>query len=74
MQQIKLENIQQRKGEAEMSQMDWLVHISSSLEATDEVVLVVTSGDIDAIPIQLFALTTLWPRKDDNSFRNKVHV
>ncbi|XP_046359594.2 uncharacterized protein LOC124137364 [Haliotis rufescens] len=57
-----------------MSQMDWLVHISSSLEATDEVVSVVTSGDIDAIPIHLFALTALWPRKDDNSFRNKVHV
>lgn len=69
-----LSHIKQRKGEAEMAQVDWLRDCISDLEEGDGVVSYVTSGDIDAVVIHLFALSIHWPRKDDGGFRFPVYV
>ncbi len=70
----KLGHIHQRKGEAEMAQVDWLMDALPDLKEGDSVVSLVTSGDIDAVPIHLFAIAQHWPRRDDNTFNHPVFV
>jgi hypothetical protein len=70
----KLDSIHQKKGEAEMSQVDWILTTAGELEPGDSVVSIVTSGDIDAIVIHMFALAIKWPRKEDNTFCFPVYV
>jgi hypothetical protein len=51
-------DIHQKKGEAEMAQLDWVLHLQPMLKSSREsVVSVVTSGDIDAVVIHLYVLT-----------------
>ena len=64
----------QRKGEAEMSQSDWLVTNYGQLNAEESIVSVVTSGDIDAVAIHLFSVSLLLPRNEKGEFNNKVYV
>ncbi|XP_067660602.1 uncharacterized protein [Haliotis asinina] len=65
-------DIKQRKGEAEMSQVDWLkeVHLSDR----ESTISVITSGDIDSVVIHLFALSQHWPRDDEGRYKNQVFV
>ncbi|CAG2249135.1 unnamed protein product [Mytilus edulis] len=49
LQQQLLHHIKQRKGEAEMSQVDWLDDMKNELLVNDAIVSVVTSADIDSI-------------------------
>ncbi|CAC5412714.1 unnamed protein product [Mytilus coruscus] len=56
-----LNDIHQRKGEAEMSQVDWLCMCKAGLSPSKAACSIVTSGDIDAIPIHMFALSDNWP-------------
>ncbi|VDI42653.1 Hypothetical predicted protein [Mytilus galloprovincialis] len=42
-------NIKQRKGEAEMAQLEWLLEFADKLEQGDGCASIVTSGDIDAV-------------------------
>lgn len=49
-----LKEIKQRKGEAEMAQVDWLPTMQDDLEDNEAIVAVVTSADIDSIAIHLF--------------------
>ena len=72
--QHKLESIVQRKGEAEMSQVDWLINCLPDLKPGDAVLSFVTSGDIDAVAIHLFALSHLWPRDATGKFSIPVYV
>ena len=65
--------VSQCKGEAEMSQFDWVAQFLSSLSPNQAIVSVVTSGDIDAVPIHMFALSRLWV-KTDISDRPQVYV
>ena len=58
----------QRKGEAEMSEVEWLIAAGGASPS------VVTSGDIDAVVIQLFSLSHLWPRNTDEAFIHSVYV
>jgi len=69
-----LEDIQQRKGEAEMSVVDWVLEVQRDLKPKQNVVSLMTSGDVDALPIHLFAISHLWPRSGDGSFMNDVFV
>ncbi|XP_071085902.1 uncharacterized protein [Haliotis cracherodii] len=69
-----LVDVQQRKGEAEMSQVDWLIASRSDLKAGERVVSLITSGDIDAVCIHLYAISKHWPRDDNGSFINEVFV
>ena len=69
-----IRDIHQRKGEAEMSQADWLPNMSKYLNDGDCLVSYVTSGDIDAIPIHLVAVSIHWPRKHDGKFKWPVFV
>ncbi|CAC5396692.1 unnamed protein product [Mytilus coruscus] len=55
----------------ESSEMLTSIHQTKSGEA---VMSIVTSGDIDAVVIHLFALSRLWPRKDDSTFKIPVYV
>ena len=72
--QLYLEHIRQRKGKAEMAQVDWLFDIIAELEQNESVISVVMSADIDSIVIHMFCLSLHWPRNVDGSFRNKVYV
>ena len=70
-----LKDIKQRKGEAEMAQIDWLFEYSRYLQADDEAVAsIVTSGDIDSVIIHLYTVSRCWPRKEDRTFKNPVYV
>ncbi|VDI32965.1 Hypothetical predicted protein [Mytilus galloprovincialis] len=69
-----LHHIKQRKGEAEMSQVDWLDDMTNELLVNDAIVSVVTSAGIDSIVIHLFSLSLFWPRDELGSFKNKVYV
>ena len=57
-------NIKQRKGEAEMSVCDWVVEFLPQVLPGQAIVTLVTSGDIDAVVIQMFTLAKLWTDKD----------
>ncbi|VDI71124.1 Hypothetical predicted protein [Mytilus galloprovincialis] len=74
LQQQLLHHIKQRKGEAEMSQVDWLDDMKNELLVNDTIVSVVTSADIDSIVIHLLSLSLFWPRDESGSFKNKVYV
>ena len=72
--QTKLSHIKQRKGEAEMAMVDWLRDCLQDLNDEEGVVAYVTSGDIDAVVIHMFALSIHWPRRNDSSFCYPVYV
>lgn len=57
-----------------MSQVDWLMEYSTGLQSHESCVSIVISGDIDAVVIHLFAMSYLWPRTEDGSFKNDVYV
>ena len=69
-----LQDIKQRKGEAEMAQVDWLLEIAKNMKEKEAVVSIVTSADIDSLVIHLFCLAFHWPRNDDGTFKNTVYV
>ncbi len=71
---VPLNDMKQRKGEAELAQVDWLLDAANSLAPGEAAISVVTSGDIDAIPIHLFVLSLRWPRNTDGSFIFPVYV
>ncbi|CAG2186631.1 unnamed protein product [Mytilus edulis] len=69
-----LDSIRQNKGEAEMSQVDWLIEYCNSLKPKESCVSIVSSGDIDAVVVHLFAVSHLWPRTENGTFKNEVYV
>lgn len=69
-----LKNIHQRKGEAEMAQLDWLLEVLPGLQPGEGVLCFVTSGDIDVVVIHLFTVSNLWPRYPEGNFVHPVHV
>ena len=69
-----LHHIHQRKGEAEMSQVDWLPEYVADLKKGDAIMALVTSGDIDAVVIHLFALAHMWHKEEDGSYTHPVYV
>ena len=72
---VHLNDIRQRKGEAEMSQADWLLQCLPELGTDSCVASIVSSADIDAVVIHLFMLSQLWPRDPaSHSFLNRVLV
>ncbi|CAC5415752.1 unnamed protein product [Mytilus coruscus] len=70
----KLPCIKQCKGEAEMAQVDWLIEYVSDMEEGTACASIVTSGDIDAVTIHMFALCHLWPRNDNSSYKHPVYI
>ena len=66
--------IKQRKGEAECAQVDWIVHYSTSLAPGEVMLSLVTSADIDAVVLHMFALADHFPRNEDGTFKNDVYV
>lgn len=71
---VPLHGVKQSKGEAEMSQLDWLINLQSKLRQGDAAVSLVTSGDIDAVYIHMFVLCQLWERNDDGTYKHPVYV
>ena len=69
-----LEHIVQRKGEAEMAQLDWLISAQDDIKEGEAIACVVTSGDIDAVYAHMFVLSKQWPRYSNRKFRNPVYV
>ena len=57
-----LQDIKQRKGEAEMAQVDWLMEIAKDMKEKEAAVRIVTSADVDSLVIHLFRLAFHWPR------------
>ena len=70
----RLSSVKQCKGEAEMSQGDWIIETTRELADGEGVLSVVSSGDIDAIIIHLFAVSLYMPRHPDGKFKHKVYV
>ena len=66
--------VQQRKGEAEMAQADWLLESLTNLKPGEGVACIVSSGDIDSIVINLFVISRQWPRNADRTFQHSVFV
>ena len=71
---IELQNVKQRKGEAELAQADWLLYVIPELDENDAVLSFVTSGDIDTLPIHLLAVSNFWPRLPNRKFKNQVYL
>jgi hypothetical protein len=70
----KLHHIQQRKGEAEMAVVDWLYTLAVDMADEEAIMSIITSGDIDAVPLHMFAVGRFWPRYQNGKFRNPVYV
>ena len=70
----KLNHIRQRKGEAEMGQVDWLKEALPTLNDDEAVLSAVTSGDVDSLIVHMLFLSYGWPRKDDGDFKHPVYV
>lgn len=68
-----LEDIKQRKGEAEMAQVDWVIGENDS-ESRGPIFSIVSSGDIDSVLIHLFAVSKHWKRGEDKKFLRQVYV
>jgi hypothetical protein len=69
-----LVSIKQRKGEAELAQVDWILSCVENLEMGDAVVSIVTLGDIDAVVLHLYAISLWWPRNANGLFAHSVFV
>ena len=69
-----LSTIRQRKGEAEMTVVDWIPEMRNELSAGDSIVSYVTSADIDTVLIHIFALSLYWDRDEDGNFKWPVYV
>ena len=54
--------------------MYWLLEVVSVLQTGDTAVSALTSGDIDSIPIHLFALSHSLRRDSQNKFPNPVYI
>lgn len=72
--QILLYSVKQSKGEAECAQVDWVVELSQNLKEGDAVLSIVSSADIDAVVLHLYALAKYLKRKQDRSFEIQVYV
>ena len=70
----KLHEVTQRKGEAEMAIMDWVIEAKNELKPGDSVASIITSGDIDSVVIHLFCLTLKWPRDSKGCYINNVFI
>ena len=68
---VLLDHIVQRKGEAEMAMLDWLISAQDDIKEGEAVVSVVTSGDIDAVYTRMFVVSKFWHR---TSNRNQIFV
>ena len=71
---VRLSDVKQMKGEAEMSQVDWLIEEGAKLKPGEAAASIVTSGDIDSIYIHLFAISLHWPRDENDKFKNAVYI
>ena len=69
-----LEHIAQRKGEAEMTLLDWLISAQDDIKEGKAVFSVVMSGDVDAVYNHMFVVSKYWPRNSNRSFKNKELV
>ncbi|KAL3885023.1 hypothetical protein ACJMK2_025122 [Sinanodonta woodiana] len=70
----KLSNIRQRKGEAEMAQLDWMMELDAELSDGDYVVNFVSSADTDTVLIHLFGISLHWKRNQSGAFTRPVYV
>ena len=66
---IVLNDIRQIKGEAELAQIDWLMHYDTLLNGTESAVSFVSSGVIDAVQLHMFAIASHWPRSPHNQYK-----
>ena len=69
-----VQGVKQRKGEGEMSQIDWLMASKESLIPGRSAISIVSSGDIDAITLHLMIVALKWPRDCEGQFLNPVNV
>ena len=69
-----LRSIHQKKGEAEMSILDWLISFQEALHDGETVVSIITSGDIDAVYSHIYTVAKYWNRNEEGNFKNQVFV
>jgi hypothetical protein len=61
----KIREIKQCKGEAELAQVDWLLSAHGKLQPGKTIASVLSSGEINAVPVHLFVVSLHWPRSKD---------
>ena len=66
--------VQQSKGEAEISQIDWLIQYLQVFNKHEMCLSIVYSGDIDALILHMFTLSYLWPRDCNDEFKHEVFL
>ena len=71
---IILQDIKQRKGEAECSQVDWVIHEAKLLNRGDSVLSLVSSADIDAVVLHIYAVSQVLSRDEEGRFLVNVFV
>ena len=69
-----MSEIRQSKGEAECAQIDWVIEMSKSAKKGDVILSLVSSADIDAVVLHLFAMSIHLPRDQDGQFLQEVFV
>ena len=63
-----------RKGDAELAVADWVIQFQDKLKPGAVVVSLISSADIDSVPIHLYAVSKYWTRDAYNNFKNPVFV
>ena len=66
--------ISQNRGEAELSIFDWANESRNILEEGEGVLLIVSSGDIDAVVAGILMTSWQWPRDKDRKFLHPMYV
>lgn len=56
-----------------MAQVDWLFEMLPSLEQ-DDILRLVTTGNIDSVVLHIYAVSRNWPRNDHGKFLHSVYV
>ena len=68
-----LEHIVQRKGEAEMALLDWLISAQDDIKV-EAVVSVVTSRGVEAVYTHVFVASKYKPRNSNRRFKNQMFI
>ena len=69
-----MSQIRQRKGEADMAVASWVIQFQDKLKPGEVVVSLISSADIDSMPIHLYAVSKYWTRDAYINFKNQVFV
>lgn len=57
-----------------MAVVDWLIEFKDQMKAGECIISIISSGDIDAVPIHIYAVSQYWNRDAESNFIIPVYV